>query len=67
VTGAEDFAFFAQKVPSFFFFVGVTPADKVLTAASNHSPLFLVDESAIPLAARAIANVAVDYLAAGAP
>jgi amidohydrolase len=67
VTGAEDFAFFAQKVPSFFFFVGVTPADKVLTAASNHSPLFLVDETAIPTAARAIANVAVDYLVAGAP
>jgi amidohydrolase len=67
VTGAEDFAFFAQKVPSFFFFVGVTPSDKVLTAASNHSPLFLVDEAAIPTAARAIANVAVDYLAAGAP
>jgi amidohydrolase len=67
VTGAEDFAFFAQKVPSFFFFVGVTPADKVLTAASNHSPLFLVDETAIPTAARAIANVAIDYLAAEAP
>jgi amidohydrolase len=54
-------------VPSFFFFVGVTPADKVLTAASNHSPLFLVDETAIPTAARAIANVAIDYLAAEAP
>ena len=38
VTGAEDFAFYAQKVPSFFFFVGITPRDQnPLLAASNHS------------------------------
>jgi amidohydrolase len=67
VTGAEDFAFFAQKVPSFFFFVGVTPRDQnMLAAASNHSPFFYVDEAAIPLAGRAFANLALDYLAAGA-
>lgn len=67
VTGAEDFAFFAEKVPSFFFFVGVTPPGPgVLTAASNHSPLFMVDEAAIPLAARGFANLALDYLESGA-
>ncbi|MBU6378355.1 MAG: amidohydrolase [Gammaproteobacteria bacterium] len=66
VTGAEDFAFFAEKVPSFFFFVGVTPRNQnMLTAASNHSPLFYVDEQAIPLASRAFANLALDYLAGG--
>jgi amidohydrolase len=66
-TGAEDFAFFAQKVPSFFFFVGVTPADQNPVAApSNHSPLFYIDESAIPVATRALAQIAVDYLASGA-
>ena len=54
VTGAEDFAFFGQKVPSFFYFVGVTPRDQnMLTAASNHSPLFYVDEAAIPIASTA--------------
>jgi amidohydrolase len=63
VTGAEDFAFFGQKVPSFFFFVGVTPRDQnLLTAASNHSPLFFVDEAAIPMASRTFANLALDYL-----
>ena len=67
VTGAEDFAFYAQKVPSFFFFVGVTPRDQnPLLAASNHSPLFYVDETALPLGARALATVALDYLATGA-
>jgi amidohydrolase len=66
VTGAEDFAFFAEKVPSFFFFVGVTPRDQnPLSAASNHSPLFFVDEQALPIGARALATVALDYLAAG--
>jgi len=67
VTGAEDFAFFAEKVPSFFFFVGVTPRDQnMLTAASNHSPLFYVDETAIPIASRAFGQLALDYLTTGA-
>jgi amidohydrolase len=66
VTTAEDFAYFAERVPSFFFFVGVTPrGQNMLTAASNHSPLFYVDETAIPLASRAFANLALDYLAGG--
>jgi amidohydrolase len=66
VTGAEDFAFFAEKVPSFFFFVGITPRDQnLLTAASNHSPFFFVDESALPMGQRAFARVALDYLAGG--
>jgi amidohydrolase len=63
ITGAEDFAYFAQKVPSFFFMVGVTPKDTDVTAApANHSPLFYLDEAALPLATRALTAVAVDYL-----
>lgn len=66
VTGAEDFAFFAERVPSFFYFVGITPRDQnMLAAASNHSPLFYVDETAIPLAVRSFANVVLDYLQSG--
>lgn len=66
-TTAEDFAYFAQKVPSFFFFVGITPKDRnLLTTPSNHSPLFYVDESGIPVATHAFAQVAVDYLQAKA-
>jgi amidohydrolase len=43
--------------------VGVTPRDQnMLTAASNHSPLFYVDEAAIPMASRTFANLALDYL-----
>lgn len=63
ITGSEDFAYFANKVPSFFFMVGVSPPGTDLTTvAANHSPLFYIDEKAIPLATRAMTAVAVDYL-----
>jgi amidohydrolase len=67
VTGAEDFAYYGRKVPSLFFHVGITPADRnPLLAPSNHSDLFYVDERGIPLATRALVAVALDYLAAHA-
>jgi amidohydrolase len=63
VTGAEDFAFFAQQAPSFFYFVGSTPKSQDLaTAPSNHSPKFFVDESALALGTRTMLTVALDYL-----
>ncbi len=66
-TGAEDFAFYARRVPSLFFWVGITPPDRnPLTAPTNHSPLFYVDEDGIPLAAQALAAVAIDYLTSAA-
>ena len=62
VTGAEDFSFFANRVPGLFVMVGVTPPDQMATAASNHSPLFFVDETALPTGSRALAHLAADYL-----
>jgi amidohydrolase len=63
ITAAEDFAYFAQAVPSFFYMVGVTPkGTDVSTAPANHSDRFFLDESALPLATRALTRVAVDYL-----
>jgi amidohydrolase len=63
ITGAEDFAYFSDRVPSFYFTVGVTPpGTDVSTAPANHSPLFFLDESALPIATRALLQVAVDYL-----
>jgi amidohydrolase len=61
--GAEDFSFFQQKVPGVFFFVGTRPpAQKAEEAASNHSPLFYVDESGLVTGVRALTNVAIDFL-----
>ncbi|HVG24387.1 MAG TPA: amidohydrolase [Thermoanaerobaculia bacterium] len=63
VLGAEDFSFFQQKVPGLFFWLGIRPKNQTPEeAASNHSPLFYVDESGLGLGVRALASVAVDYL-----
>ncbi|UYB52873.1 M20 family metallopeptidase [Xanthomonas sp. AM6] len=61
--GAEDFSFYAQQVPSLFFFVGATgPGIDPATAPSNHSPQFLLDESALDVGLRALLQVSLDYL-----
>ena len=60
VTGAEDFAFYQEKIPGFFFFLGITPPGS--KPIPNHSPYFLVDESALIVGVRAMANLAVDFL-----
>ena len=65
-TVAEDFAYYARRVPSLFFWVGVTPpGTSVMTAPSNHSPLFYVDEDSLLVGLRAMLGVAVDYLERG--
>ncbi len=62
ITGAEDFSFFANQTPGFYFFMGVTPRDRDhLTAPSNHSPLFYVDESALLNGVRAFVQLIQDY------
>ncbi len=64
--GAEDFSVYQQRVPGLFFWLGTRPKNQTAEqAASNHSPLFYVDESGLGLGVRALAHVAVDYLLAG--
>ena len=62
ITGAEDFTFFQREVPGLFFFVGITPKDQVGKAAQNHSPFFVVDETALMTGVRAMTHLAADYL-----
>jgi amidohydrolase len=65
-TGAEDFSYFAEKVPGFFFFVGATPRERDLsTTPANHSPRFFVDEDALQVGLRALLYATVDYLQGG--
>ncbi len=65
-TGAEDFAFYQQKIPGLFYFVGITPPGTDLSkVAVNHSPKFFVDESGLLLGIRSLAALAVDYLQMG--
>jgi amidohydrolase len=66
VTGAEDFSFFGQAVPSLYFFIGITPAGQdAAKAPSNHSPKFYIDESGLELGLRSMLGLAVDYLQGG--
>ena len=67
ITGAEDFSFYARRVPGMFVFLGITPANALETADANHSPRFVIDESALPTGARVLAHLAADYLSAHAP
>ncbi|MFP6597774.1 MAG: amidohydrolase [Candidatus Hydrogenedentota bacterium] len=63
VTGAEDFSFFQEEVPGFFFFIGRRPRDVPREESIvNHSPKFYVDEAALLPGVRAMTSLAVDYL-----
>ncbi|HEY8568692.1 M20 family metallopeptidase [Microbulbifer sp.] len=64
VTGAEDFSFFANEIPGFYYFLGVTPqGTNPATAASNHSPSFYVEESALRVGTKALTELTLNYLA----
>jgi len=60
VTGAEDFSFFANRVPSLFFFTGGKAPDKA--AFPHHTPDFYIDESGMLTGVKAITTLAVDYM-----
>ena len=63
ITGYEDFSYYQQKVPGFFYFLGITPkgTDRK-QSAPNHSPRFFVDESALVLGVRSLAHLTLDYM-----
>ncbi|WP_445362626.1 amidohydrolase [Microbulbifer sp. ANSA003] len=64
ITGAEDFSYYANEVPGFFYFLGVTPRDQDASQApSNHSPLFYVDEDALRKGTEALTLLTLDYMA----
>jgi amidohydrolase len=65
ITGAEDFSYYALETPGMFFFLGVTPTDKDPSqVASNHSPEFYVDESALKVGVQTMTQVALTALGA---
>ncbi|WP_335921248.1 M20/M25/M40 family metallo-hydrolase [Shewanella chilikensis] len=63
ITGAEDFAFYAQETPGVFFFLGVTSeGTDPATAASNHAPYFYADEAAFKTGVEALTTLALTSL-----
>ena len=65
VTGAEDFAYFQEKVPGLFLFVGGMPKGQdPAQTAPHHTANFFIDESGLTLGVKTLATLAADYLAA---
>ncbi|HET7230576.1 MAG TPA: amidohydrolase [Longimicrobium sp.] len=62
-TGAEDFAYFSNAVPGFFYRLGtVTPGT---TSGDHHTPTFQADDAAIPIGIRMMSTLLLDYLSSG--
>jgi amidohydrolase len=59
--GGEDFAYYANEIPGFFFRLGmVKPGTE---SGGHHTPTFRADDSSIPIGMKAMANLVLDYLA----
>ena len=63
-TGAEDFAFFANVAPTFFYRLGTTPPGQ--KSGDHHTPTFIADDAAIPIGMRTMTGLVLDYLRTGA-
>lgn len=62
VTAAEDFSFFGEKVPTFFFSLGGLPNDKTpKEAGPHHTPDFYIDESGFHVGIRAFCQIVFEY------
>ncbi len=63
ITGAEDFSFYAQKVPGLYFFIGGLPKGKdPKTASPHHTPGFIIDDSSFTTGINAFCNLVFDYM-----
>lgn len=61
ITGAEDFAFYQEVVPGYFFFVGMKNETRGELGRS-HNPNFVVNEDVLPYGAALHASLAVRFL-----
>jgi len=58
--GGEDFAYYANEVPGFFFRLGmVAPGTE---SGGHHTPTFQADDASVPIGMRAMSNLLLDYL-----
>jgi len=58
--GGEDFAYFANEVPGFFYRLGmVKPGTE---SGGHHTPNFMADNSCVPIGMKAMSMLLLDYL-----
>ncbi len=62
--GAEDFAYYAERIPGVLFRIGTGNPDKGITA-SLHQPRFDVDEESIVIGTKLMSWIVVRYLGSG--
>ncbi|MCK0133460.1 amidohydrolase [Arenibacter sp. S6351L] len=61
VTGGEDFSYFQNEVPGFFFFLGgMTPGNTA--SFPHHTPDFSIDENGMILGVKALTEMSLDFL-----
>jgi amidohydrolase len=61
-TGAEDFSFFGEKAPAFFFYIGgMTKGNDPSKAPGHHTPDFYLDDSQLDVGIKAFCNIVFDY------
>ena len=62
VMGAEDFSFYGEKVPAFFFYLGArNPKLKMEEAPSHHTPDFYIDDSKLDVGVKAFCQLVFDF------
>lgn len=62
VTGAEDYSFFAERVPSLFFYLGGRPLNiSEKESAPHHTPKFYVEEEGMKTGILAFCQLVMDY------
>lgn len=65
ITGAEDFAYYEERIPGLFLMLGVNdPGVPAGASPSNHSPMFSPNEDALITGVRALVGFAMDYKSA---
>lgn len=61
-TGAEDFSFYGELAPAFFFNLGGMPTGMdPKNAAPHHTPDFYIDDSKLDVGVKAFCNIVFDY------
>jgi amidohydrolase len=61
VTGGEDFSYFQEVVPGFYFFLGGMTKGAT-DSFPHHTPDFFIDESGLLLGVKAFTQITFDYL-----
>ena len=63
MTGAEDFAFYQQKIPGLFVFVGgMKKGQDPATAPAHHTPDFYIDESGMQVGVKTLLGLTLNYM-----